>query len=66
MDRAVSNAKRNDPRSNSGTVNRLDISFTPTSDKVIKPTKISPMKAIKKLEMTRFIFVSASDNIYAF
>ena len=66
MDRAVSIAKRSDPKSSSGTVNRLDISFTLTSQTMIKPAKIIPMKVIKKLEMTLFIRLSASDNVIAF
>jgi hypothetical protein len=63
---AVSSAKRNDPMSSSGTVNRLAILFNPASQTMIKPTKIIPMKVIRKLEMTLFIFLSASDNNNAF
>ena len=33
---------------------------------MIKPAKIIPMKVIKKLEMTLFIRLSASDNVIAF
>lgn len=63
---AVSSAKRNDPISSSGTVNKLAILFNPASQTVIKPAKIIPMKVIRKLEMTLFIFLSASDNDDAF
>ena len=63
---AVSSAKRNDPISSSGTVNRLVILFNPASQTVIKPSKIIPVKVIRKLEMTLFIFLSASDNNDAF
>ena len=66
MDIAVSNAKRNEPKSSSGTVNRLEISFNPTSQTIIKPANIMHIKVIKKLETTLFIRLSASDNVIAF
>lgn len=66
MDIAVSNAKRNEPKSSSGTVNRLEISFNPTGQTIIKPANIMPIKVIKKLETTLFIRLSASDNVIAF
>jgi hypothetical protein len=66
MDRAVSNAKMKEHRSNSGTANRLLISSNPTSQTMIKPTTIILKKSSKKFEMTLFIFLSASDNTNAF
>jgi hypothetical protein len=66
IERAVGSAKKNDPISSSGTVNRLAILFNPASQTVINPTRIIPMKIIRKLEMTLFIFLSASDNNNAF
>jgi hypothetical protein len=62
MDKAVSNAKRKEPRSNPGTVSRLDNSFNPTSQAVTKPATITPKKISKKLLIISSILLSALDN----